>query len=80
MTAPLSRVDFEAIVRIVCPHCRAGDPPRKRASTGEFVHTTNRAGPRGGNFSHTICWAHGLRASEYAPAAEPGDPEPPMAA
>lgn len=76
MPPPLSREDFLAICNLVCPHCAAGDAPRLRQSTLEWVHSTHRVVRQGGAFSHGICWAHGLRNSTYAPPAEPGDPQP----
>lgn len=59
----LSDEDFARIVKLVCPHCRAGHLAHKRTDTGEWVH--DRA--TGGQFTHTICWADGLRRSDMAP-------------
>jgi len=76
MSAPLSSVDFDAICLLVCPHCAAGDMPRLRESTKEWVHSTHRVVRAGSSFSQGICWAHGLRNSAYAPDPAPGDPPP----
>ena len=60
---PLTPDEFEEVCGLVCPHCRAGQPIRKRDDTGEYVHdailNTSHA--------HALCWANGLRTSRYAP-------------
>lgn len=54
----ISSLDQQAA--LLCPHCRAGSLVRRRDDTGEYVHDRiSVAG--GGSWSHTICWADGLR-------------------
>jgi hypothetical protein len=77
MATRLSPEDFEAICLLVCPYCRGGDIARRRESTGEWIHSTSLARPGGSQFTHGLCWAHGLRASEvYAPIPAPGEQAP----
>lgn len=54
----MTKSDFEEIVKLVCPHCRAGLVAKFRIDTNEWVHTTAS--------SHTICWASGFRTSRFA--------------
>lgn len=56
--------DFQAICLLVCPHCRQQRPLSKRSDTAEWVHDWKE----GAGQSHTLCWATGLRNSEYAPS------------
>lgn len=43
----------------LCPHCLAGSPVVRRRDTGEWTHTLSVV--NGGPWSHTLCWADGLR-------------------
>jgi hypothetical protein len=49
--------DLEELCRVVCPACRGGVPLRYRTETSEWVHDKSTKT----NFSHSICWATGLR-------------------
>lgn len=66
MAVALPDEDFRAIIRLVCPHCGAGSVATRRADTGEWVHNSSVAVGGGRQFSHTLCWANGLRNSVYA--------------
>jgi hypothetical protein len=72
----LTADDFQNIVKLVCPHCAAGDIASKRDSTGEWIHNRMRTASAGSQFSHGLCWASRLRNSAYAPPDDPENPPP----
>lgn len=59
----LAADDFVAICVLVCPHCKLERPLSKRSDTSEWVHDW----VEGSGQSHTLCWASGLRNSDYSP-------------
>lgn len=61
---------FREVCELVCPHCRAGFPARKRIRTNEWVHDMKGASA----IDHTICWASGFRNSRFADI-EAGSPD-----
>lgn len=60
MTEPLTSEVVSEIVKIVCPYCRTGDIPKRRASTGEWQHQVTKNG-----VTISVCWADGLRKSRF---------------
>ena len=54
---PLTPTEFDELVKLTCPRCKAGSVPRFRDDTKEWVHDYAE---RGG-FSHTFCLASGLK-------------------
>lgn len=63
---PLTKPEFEEIVRLVCPHCRGGHPARVRPDTGEYVHSQSSQQGTTGSFNQQICWADGFQRSHFA--------------
>ena len=61
--AEISKEEFYEMCQAICPHCRNGNTVIQRTDTLEFVHNN----VKGSQFSHTICWASGLRNSRFAP-------------
>jgi hypothetical protein len=64
----------EELIPKMCPHCAAGNAPRRRPETGEWVHDYDarnsdveipgQGGPTRllrGTFAHTLCQATDLR-------------------
>lgn len=49
--------DFDTLCRLVCPLCSQGADLRYRPETIEYVHDVATKI----QFSHSICWANGLR-------------------
>jgi hypothetical protein len=58
--------ELEAKCKELCPHCKAGEPVRRRLDTFEWVHDFSfgsvdpNTGRKSG-FGHSICGAHDLR-------------------
>jgi hypothetical protein len=77
---PVTREEYNEIIKMVCPHCRTGTALRQRKDTGEFIHEnvmievviadTPTGVPVGGKFERRtgtiLCWADGLRRSRFA--------------
>lgn len=58
---PLTRDEYEEVVKLSCRHCAAGNEPRWREETREYVHDVTRPLPNGGIVSHSFCLATGIR-------------------
>ena len=68
MTKPLDREDFDAICRLVCPQCGNGVEVVYRPETREYVHhRIMSASLSSRSYTQALCWASGLRNSDYAP-------------
>lgn len=59
---PLTKLEYEEALRVMCPHCAAGNVPRRREDTGEIVHDLGV----GNKNIHTICWSNHFRKSRFA--------------
>lgn len=65
---PLPREDFDAICRLVCPQCGNGVAIVQRPETGEWIHQRiAEMSLNSRSFTQALCWANGLRNSDYAP-------------
>jgi hypothetical protein len=58
--------ELEAKCKELCPHCKAGEPVRRRLDTFEWVHDFSFGAPEVTPFGrrqqgHSICDAHELR-------------------
>ena len=58
--------EFDAECKKLCPHCKAGEPVRRRLDTFEWCHDFSFGAPEGTPFGrsqmgHGICGAHDLR-------------------
>lgn len=62
----MTRSEYEEAIATTCPHCRAGNEPRFRKETSEWVHDL----VKGTSFSHTLCLATDLRNSRFAEEAK----------
>lgn len=59
----MTRDEFDAICRDICPHCKAENIPRQREDTKEWVHDFIREmSPVAKQFSHLFCLASHFRA------------------
>ena len=58
--------EIEDKIKELCPHCKAGEPVRRRSDTGEWVHDFSfgavdpKTGQKTGR-GHCICSAHSFR-------------------
>lgn len=59
----MTRDEFDAICRDICPHCKADAPLRQRDDTKEMVHdvTTEIPGTLGKRVGHAFCLASHFR-------------------
>jgi hypothetical protein len=58
---PLTQAEFDDVVKLTCPHCGAGNTPRFRSDTNEWVHDFSCDIHKGKSITHTFCLASGIR-------------------